>query len=182
MLHIYRLPDALPGEQVISIVHRDAFIAVKRVIFFFLLLALPIVVIAMILFLFPALLETLWLWPLTLLIASAYLFFVWLLFFFSLVDYFLDVWIITDRRVIDVRQNGFFSRSISELKLDKIQDISSDTQGFFPTVLKYGNVIVQSASEQNKLFFEEVPNPEDIRDKLMKLTDKTGVSVIEKKA
>lgn len=174
MLSIYRLPDALPGETVVSVVHRDAFIAVKRVVFFVLLLALPIIVIWMIMFLFPTLLEIVWLWPLTLLTASGYLLFVWLLFFFSLIDYFLDVWIITDRRIIDVRQEGFFARSVSEVSLERVQDISSDIHGIWPTILKYGNVVVQTASEQNKLFFEEVSNPEHIRDMLTKLIAKRG--------
>jgi len=169
MLSTYRLPDALPGEQIKAVIHRDAFIAVKRVIFFALLLAAPVLLIAMINLLFPSLIEAIWVWPALLLAASAYVFFVWLLFFFSLLDYMLDVWIITDRRVIDVRQSGFFSRSISEVKIDRIQDVSSEMTGFLPTMLKYGNVIVQTASEQSKLFFEEVNHPEHVRDMLTKL-------------
>lgn len=169
MLSTYRLPDALPGENVKTVIHRDAIIAVKRVIFFALLLALPIIVIAMVNILFPALIEIVWIWPLLLLASSAYLLFVWLLFFFSLLDYFLDVWVITDQRIIDIRQNGFFSRAISEMHLSRVQDVSSETHGFFPTVFKYGNVVVQTAGEQTKLFFEEVNHPEHIRDMLMRL-------------
>ncbi len=169
MLSTYRLPDALPGEKVKTVIHRDAIIAVKRVLFFALLLALPVIVIAMVNSLFPALINVVWAWPLLLLVSSAYVLFVWLLFFFSLLDYFLDVWIITDRRIIDIRQNGFFSRSISEMHLSRVQDISSETHGFFPTVFRYGNVVIQTAGEQTKLFFEEVNHPEHIRDMLMKL-------------
>lgn len=169
MLTVYHLADALPGEKVITVIHRDAFIAVKRVLSFALLLALPIALIAMINNLFPALSERIWAWPALLLALSAYLFFIWLLFFFSLIDYILDVWIITDKRIIDIRQNGFFSRTISEMHLSRVQDVSSETHGFFPTFLKYGNVIVQTAGEHNKLFFEEVNHPEHIRDILMKI-------------
>lgn len=172
MFTTYRLPDALPGEKVIKVVHRDVFIALKRIIFFILLLAIPIIIIVMLNSLFPSLVEITWAWPLLLVCASAYLLFVWLLFFFSLLDYFLDVWIITDNRVIDVRQDGFFSRSISEVRLDKIQDISSQTAGFIETFLKFGNVILQTASERSAIFFEEINDPENIRDILVKLVDK----------
>lgn len=172
MFHIYRLPDALPDEKVEFAVHRDAFIAVRRVIFFVLLLALPVILFFMINILFPSLVEKVWVWPLLLTLGSAYVLFVWLLFFFSLLDYFLDVWIITGHRIIDIRQNGFFSRSVSEVRLDKVQDVSSQVNGFFPTVLKYGNIIVQTASENNNLYFEEVSHPEHIRDLLVKLIDK----------
>ncbi len=170
MLSVYRLAGPLAGEKVISVIHRDAFIAVKRVVFFVLLLALPIIVLIMINILFPVLSEQEWIWPAVVIAASAYVFFIWLLFFFSLIDYFLDVWIITDQRIIDIRQKGFFSRSISEVRLNRIQDVSSESAGFLPTVLHFGNVIVQTASENSKLFFEEVANPEHIRDMLMRLT------------
>jgi len=36
-------------------------------------------------------------------------------------------------------------------------------------LLHYGNVIVQTANDTNKLYFEQVANPEHIRDTLMKL-------------
>jgi len=170
MLALYYFAAPLPGEKVIKVIHRDVFIVLKRILFFILLLLIPVIVTAMINFLFPALIEVMWVWPALVLASSAYLLFIWLLFFFSLIDYILDVWIITDQRIIDVRQKGFFSRSVSEVRHDHIQDISSEISGFFPTILKYGNVIVQSAGEQNKLFFEEVPNPESIRDMLMKMT------------
>ncbi len=87
----------------------------------------------------------------------------------------MDVWIITDVRVVDVKQEGLFSRSISEVRLDRIQDISSNTSGFFQTFLKYGNVTVQTASENNKLFFEEIPRPDHVRDVLVDLTHKDTV-------
>ena len=76
---------------------------------------------------------------------------------------------ITDSRVIEVHQDGFFSRSISEVPLSQIQDIKSEISGFLQTLLKYGNVVVQTASERNALFFEEVSHPDKIRDTLMRL-------------
>ena len=127
-------------------------------------------------FLFPFLLANAWLWPILLLASSAYLLFIWLLFFFSLLDYFLDIWVITNMRVIDVRQDGFFSRSTSEIRVEWIQDISSDSEGFFATVFRYGNVTVQTAGQHNSLLFEQVPNPENIRDLLMQMVNKKEVS------
>jgi hypothetical protein len=46
--------------------------------------------------------------PLIGLSVSAYYLFAWLFFFFSFIDYYLDVWIITSERIIDIQQNGFF--------------------------------------------------------------------------
>lgn len=176
MLSLYRLPQPMEGEKVIRVLHRDIFIAMKRVALFVTLLILPLLV-------FLVVNQTIvvnenynWVLVLVYMITSVYLLFIWLLFFFSIIDYILDVWIITDRRIIDVRQNGFFSRTISEQTLSKIQDISSETHGFWATMWKYGNLSVQTAGEKNKLFFEEIPDPEAVRDMLIKLVAASPVN------
>ncbi len=175
MLSLYRLPQPMEGEKVVRVLHRDVFIAMKRVALFAILLLLPLLV-------FLVVNESLvvtenysWVLVLVYMVTSVYLLFIWLLFFFSIIDYILDVWIITDRRIIDVRQNGFFSRTISEQMLSKIQDITSDTNGFWGTMWGYGNLSVQTAGEKNKLFFEEIPDPEAVRDMLMKLAATTPI-------
>lgn len=159
----------MPDEKVIRIIHRDVFIALKRVGLFVLLLALPAIVLLMINDILPSADDFGIVTIIMLLSLSVYLLFIWLLFFFSIIDYFLDIWIITDKRIIDIQQNGFFSRAISEQMVAKIQDISSDTHGFWPTVWKYGNLTVQTAAQTNKFYFEEISNPEEVRDLLIRL-------------
>ncbi len=170
MLSVYRLAEPLPGEKVITVIHRDALIVLKRIVLFLVLLALPVVLLLMLQNLFPSLLETALVWPLILLAASAYTLFIWLLLFFSIIDYLLDIWVITDQRIIDVKQNGFFSRVIAEQRLSRIQDVMSETKGFWPTIFKYGTVIVQTASQNERISFEEVSHPERVRDLLIRVS------------
>jgi uncharacterized membrane protein YdbT with pleckstrin-like domain len=85
------------------------------------------------------------------------------------VDFYLDTWIITDKRIINIEQKGLFSRVNSELALDKIQDVTTDVTGLFPTLLNYGDVFVQTAAEKERFIFRKVPNPNKIKDLLMKL-------------
>jgi uncharacterized membrane protein YdbT with pleckstrin-like domain len=85
------------------------------------------------------------------------------------VDFYLDTWIITDKRIINIEQKGLFSRVNSELALDKIQDVTTDVTGLFPTLLNYGDVFVQTAAEKERFIFRKVPNPYKIKDLLMKL-------------
>lgn len=169
MWSLYRLPQPMPGEKIIRIIHRDVFIVFRRISLFIILLAIPFGL----WFLFSQIIttdgETDWLEIVLVLGLSVYLLFIWLLFFFSIIDYLLDLWVITDRRIIDIRQNGFFSRTISEQMLSKIQDISSDTHGFWQTIWKYGDLTVQNAGEKNQLYFEEISDPEEVRDMLVKI-------------
>jgi len=62
-------------------------------------------------------------------------------------DYYLDVWIITDKRLIDVEQHGLFSRTISELPMSKIQNVTLEIHGFIETILRFGNLRVETASQ-----------------------------------
>lgn len=176
MLSIYRLPYAMPGEKIIKVLRRDLFILFKRVVVFLFLILLLVAFYYIMMIAFPDLLEGQMFYPLIILGASSYSLFIWLFFFFSFIDYYLDVWIITSERIIDIRQNGFFSRIISEQKLDKVQDVTSEVHGFFPTVLKYGDVHIQTAAEQGRFNFQEVPDPEGVRDVIIKLMNEKHIS------
>ncbi len=93
----------------------------------------------------------------------------WLYSFFVWVDYFLDIWIITSARVINVEQKGFFARSTSELDYTHIQDVESEIQGIIQTIFNYGDVYVQTAGSQGKFMFRHVGRPEKIKTLIMHL-------------
>ena len=88
---------------------------------------------------------------------------IWLFFFFLWIDVWFDVWIITNRRIINIEQKGLFVREISELQIDKIQDVTSEVIGVIPSILNYGNVSVQTAGEKDHFEFYQVPDPTGIK-------------------
>lgn len=171
MLSIYRLPNHIEGEKLIKIVRKDIFILLKKVALSAVLAVLPLAFFYAADSSFPEIMGSEIGYPLTILGASAYYLFVWLFFFFVFIDYYLDVWIITSERIIDVEQRGFFSRVISEQRLDKIQDVTSEVHGVAPTLLGYGDVFVQTAGARERFFFRQVPNPEQIRNTIIRLAE-----------
>ncbi len=100
-----------------------------------------------------------------------YMLIMWQAFFVSIVDYFLDTWIITDHRVIDIHQISLFKRDVSELRYSKIQDVSVKIQGIIPTFLNFGDLIIQTAGAVQEFHFQQIPNPNQIRDKILHLHD-----------
>lgn len=104
--------------------------------------------------------------------ASAYYLSILIFFYTQFIIYYLDVWVVTDDRVIDVDQKTLFSRSISELDLASIQDVTTDIKGFFPTLFDYGDVMVKTASDNPNIIFRNVPHPNKIRADLVDLSDK----------
>ena len=88
----------------------------------------------------------------------------WILFFVDWTKYYLDVWYVTEYRIIAIDQRNIFNREVSNLRFDKIQDVTIDVHGFIPTMLGFGNIKVQTASEDSKDFYMSiVRHPENLR-------------------
>lgn len=81
----------------------------------------------------------------------------------------LNAFILTNQRLIDVDQKGFFHRTVSEAALGKIQDVSFTVQGPWQTMFQYGKVIVQTAGTTTNLELEGVHHPEQIQELVTKL-------------
>jgi membrane protein YdbS with pleckstrin-like domain len=94
---------------------------------------------------------------------------IWSLYFYEVMIYLLDTWIVTNERVLDIIQKGFFVRTVSELDLTKVQDISVNTTGFIQTIFDFGDVEIQSAGATNKFRFKQVGHPNMIKDRIAKL-------------
>lgn len=81
-------------------------------------------------------------------------------------DHYLDLWIITNERVIDVEQHGLFRRETSEFGVDKVQDITVEVPHMIATFLKYGNLRIQTAGEKS-FTIKDVPNIYEIKKTIM---------------
>ncbi|HCC83972.1 TPA: hypothetical protein DEP96_03945 [Candidatus Uhrbacteria bacterium] len=107
--------------------------------------------------------------PTLTLLLSCYMLVVAVITMAQITDYFLDVWIVTTERVINIEQHGLFSRTVSELRLNQVQDITSETSGFLGTFLTYGNVFIQTAAERERFQFKNIDNPDDVKLTIAKL-------------
>lgn len=67
--------------------------------------------------------------------------------------------IVTDINVTQVLQVGLFSRKVSELTMENVEDVTSEQHGIFPTLFNYGTLKVETAGEQNNFIFKYCPNP-----------------------
>src|SRR3989344_7267387 len=103
-------------------------------------------------------------------IQSTLLLFMWLYGFLTWIDYYFDVWIITNERIVNIEQRGLFARHISELNFGSVQDVTTVVTGILPTVLNYGDVVVQTAGEKERFVFRMIPDPYIIKDSIMKLS------------
>jgi hypothetical protein len=89
--------------------------------------------------------------------------------FNTLTRYFLDQWIITTTRIVDIHQFGFFRRHVSSFLLSHVQDVTTDVNGFFQTLVGFGTLRVETAGEQSQHFIMGgIPDPQGMRDLIMR--------------
>ncbi len=88
------------------------------------------------------------------------------MFFIEWLDYWLDAWIITDQRIIDIEQKGLFRREVSEFVLARVQDVTIETIGFIGTLLKFGNIRIQTAGEKD-FTIKMIPNLNEAKNLIM---------------
>lgn len=101
-----------------------------------------------------------------------WLFITWITFMIIWTNYYLDVWIVTNKRIIDIEQFSLFSRDLSEFRLDRVQDVTIEVNGLLPTLLHFGDVHVQTAGASRDFIIKGVPKPYRLRDILIKEHDR----------
>jgi hypothetical protein len=92
----------------------------------------------------------------------------WVAAFNTFTRYYLNQWIVTNTRIVAIQQYGYFSREVSSVLLVKVQDVQSDTQGIFETLLGYGQLEVQSAGTQEHFIMDGISDPPGLRDLIMR--------------
>lgn len=87
--------------------------------------------------------------------------------------YYLDLWIITDRRIILVDQIRFFHRNVSIFRLERLQDIEFYIQGVIPTLLNFGTIKAQTAGAFESNFKTKgLPDPRGLQAIIQKAMDR----------
>lgn len=89
--------------------------------------------------------------------------------FVGFLDYYLDVWMLTNERVVEIEQTSLFGREINELHLHNIQDVSSRVRGFLETFLDYGTILIQTAGETELFEFKYMPRPYEVEKVVLQL-------------
>lgn len=105
---------------------------------------------------------------------SIWLLVVWVIYFIQWTDYYLDVWYVTNEKIYDVLQKGFFHRQISILRFDNIQDVTVEIKGIIPTLLDFGKIHVQTAGETSADFtLNDAKHPNEVKNTISELLEKS---------
>jgi len=95
--------------------------------------------------------------------------------FFEFFDWYYDIYVVTNERIIDFQYKPFTSFGVKEASLENIENVRQDSIGFLSSLFNYGDVIVETASKKGELLFKAIPSPTKVRDII------SDLSIIAKK-
>jgi len=82
-----------------------------------------------------------------------------LLAFLTWYRYHNDIWVITNQRIIDAYKRHPFSLRIATADLVNIQDMAVDRHGILRTMLNFGDIVCQTASQVPDFRLVGIPDP-----------------------
>jgi uncharacterized membrane protein YdbT with pleckstrin-like domain len=100
-------------------------------------------------------------------------------FFYHWIGWYFSIFIVSDQRLRQVSQRGLFSRSVIDLGLNKIQNMSVDVPGFSATIFEFGTIVIQTYV--GDLVLDRLHRPEKIYNSLMDIVNKHGSDAEQKK-
>jgi len=147
------------GERILDIAHRHFFVLAKdsfKSLFFGLILP------ATLYFFLPEA------WLLVLI----WVFIGFVSFSIDIFDWYFDAWLITNVGIIDVERNGLFERNSTRVDYHMIEGLSYSINGFWPTVLGYGDITLDKLGVQTALILHDANNPRDLERKILHYQEK----------
>ncbi|MBR3176904.1 PH domain-containing protein [Candidatus Saccharibacteria bacterium] len=141
------------GEEVIYVFRRHIMTSIKGFLWLVVLTGVGLI--------------PMFIWP-----GNGQMFFVWLIFLgvgilgaaYSWMLWYFSYYIVTDERLRQTRQKGLFKKSVVDLELSSIQNMSFGVNGVFATMFDYGSILIQT--EAGDLVISMVSHPETVYNEL----------------
>lgn len=80
--------------------------------------------------------------------------------FIRLLNYYLQIFVVTNYRLVEMGKTVFFRDSRNALDVKEIQDMVMKKDGLFRTILDYGDLEIRLSSVTEPYCIRYVPNPE----------------------
>ncbi len=84
--------------------------------------------------------------------------------FEGFLNWYFNVYIVTDKNIIDVDFHSLLFKNIDVAPLRNIEDTSSSMGGILNSIFHYGNVFIQTAGTSRNIDFISVPRPHHVAD------------------
>ncbi len=154
------LPDVREGERVVMVIRHHWFVLLRQVFGLAILFILPFILIPFFVTAFLSQSGLAMPAGVGIFFSGLWSLMMWHILFSRWTDYYFDIWVITNLRIVDIDQQGLFRRDVTTLlDLEHIQDVNTKLNGIIGNILTFGNVELQTAGSKREFQIDEVPNP-----------------------
>ena len=157
MLH---LDNLRPGEKVKMVIRRHWIVFVILWIHAFVWLLINIILYSLFWF-------SLWVNIFSLIYLMAFLVYMYI----EWINHELDMYVITNSRIIWIEQVWFLNREVSQCALSDVQEVNSKTKGFFANMFNYWSLTIQTAWNASNFHMDYVPDPLQTSRKVLNLVE-----------
>ena len=77
----------------------------------------------------------------------------------DLYRWYYDVWIITDRAILDIQSDGLFHVATTRIEYHLLEGISYSIAGFWRTILNYGDLMLEKAGSGAAVTLKDASRP-----------------------
>lgn len=172
MLHIQNLRE---WEEILMVIRRH-WVAYFIVFFYFFIWVLVTVGLYIII----------WFWVFSNILNIVFWLILSIILYIEWLNHELDMFVVTNNRIIWIEQISFLNRSVSECNLWQVQEVNSSTKGFFANMFNYGNLSIQTAGNIITMKMDFCPDSMQQARKVLNIVDayrdgKEGSKVKEEK-
>lgn len=109
---------------------------------------------------FPSFIHTLlWAWIILVFLYSLRLIIIWR----------LNTYVVTNQRILHYNHKKLFDQTVTETPHERVLNVSFTVEGVIPTVLRYGDVIVQVVGLVDPIILKNIDQPMEIKDYLWEM-------------
>lgn len=76
----------------------------------------------------------------------------------SWINFYYNVFVVSNERVVEIAQKGLFSHEVNELAFAQIEDVSFKTKGFLNSVFEVGDIEIQTAGTERNFYIKRLPH------------------------
>ncbi len=84
--------------------------------------------------------------------------------FTSFLGWYFTVYLVTNKRLVDIDFEGLIHRRFSDALLSNVEDLTHQISGALQVIFNYGTLHIQTAGEHRELDFENIPTPTKVHD------------------
>lgn len=91
--------------------------------------------------------------------------------FTNFLHWYFNIYIVTNKHLVDIDFHNLLSRDKTEVRLDDVQSAKSSLRGVFGSLFNFGDVIVETAAEKQDVAFIAVPRPDATVERIQDLQE-----------